>query len=207
LKAVEEYVHKKIPYEWDWNTWGAVDYLPTVSEVLEKGREDCDGRAVVAASLLSALGFKAEIVTDFAHVWVKTEHGEVMGPGKKKAVVATDEGLKMQHGALGQLPKALAYGISPFPLMRELILVFVLWLLMLRQNGGAFCNLVGLVFMLAGLLILRAGGREYLRPVVWMQLIGAANLLAGVAILLVWARLNARLADRVLSHDRSETTR
>ena len=52
LEHVERYVYEKIPYEWDWNTWGVADYLPTVEEVMEKGVEDCDGRAVIAASLL-----------------------------------------------------------------------------------------------------------------------------------------------------------
>ncbi|MHC4698574.1 MAG: transglutaminase-like domain-containing protein [Planctomycetota bacterium] len=194
LGAIQNYVYKKIPYEWDWKTWGNADYLPTVTEAVEMGREDCDGRAVVAASLLSHFGFDAEIVTDFAHVWVKTEHGETMGPGKKKAVIATDEGLKVQRDALAQLPRALAYSIAPFPLPRELILVFVAWLLMLRPHGGVYCNVVALVLLLAGLLFLRAGGKDHLNPVLWQQFVGVANMLAALAALLVWARQNAGIA-------------
>ena len=87
LKTVEKFVYKEISYDWDWNTWGMADYIPTVAEAIAKGREDCDGRAVVAASLLARLGYDAAIVTDFAHVWVKTEHGETMGAAEVMAEV------------------------------------------------------------------------------------------------------------------------
>jgi hypothetical protein len=198
LKTVERFVYRRIPYEWDWNNWGTADYLPTLTEAIEKGKEDCDGRAVVAASLLRNFGFNAQIVTDFAHVWVKTEHGETMGPGKRRAVVGEKGGIKVDKGALSELPRALAYGIAPFPLVRELIILAVLWLLMLRRHGGVACSLSALAFLLGGLLFLRAGGRTYLEPVVWMQLMGIAGVLAGFVTLLLWARDNARTAERAV---------
>ncbi|UCE58567.1 MAG: transglutaminase domain-containing protein [Phycisphaerales bacterium] len=199
LSEVQRFVQDRITYAWDWNTWGMADYLPTVTETIEKGAEDCDGRAVVAASLLRELGFEVEIVTDFAHVWVKTNHGETMGPGEAKAVVATDAGLKIQPGALARLPKALAYGIGPFPLVRELIIVGVLWLLMLRSGGGVRCSLAGLMFMVSGLLFLKAGGRSYWHPQVWLQIGGTVSLLSGVTAMLVWARYNVLRCERSAS--------
>jgi len=140
LSRVERFVYEKVPYEWDWKTWGTADYLPTVEEVFEAGKEDCDGRAVVAASILQNLGYKTELVTDFAHVWVKTDHGETMAPGRRKALTATDKGLRLDFKALTTLPRSLAYGIAVFPLVRELIVFFVLWLLLgcrvSRSRGG-----------------------------------------------------------------------
>ena len=56
LKAVEKTVYARIPYAWDWDVWGVMDYLPTVGEVLAQGREDCDGRAGIAASRRRRLG-------------------------------------------------------------------------------------------------------------------------------------------------------
>lgn len=194
LWTVERFVYEKIEYEWDWNNWGTADYLPTVTEAVEKGKEDCDGRAVVAASLLNRFGFEAQLVTDFAHVWVKTEHGEIMGPGPRKAVIADQRGLKLQPGALSQVPRALAYGIAPFPLMRELIVVAMFWLLLLRRRGGVGCNLVALACFLNGLFFLRRGGLNCYDPVVWMQAVGVASILAGVVLLFVWAGANARTA-------------
>ena len=194
LETVERFVCAKIEYEWDWNTWGTADYLPTVTEAVEKGREDCDGRAVVAASLLRRLGFNAEIVTDFAHVWVKTEAGETMGPGEQKAVIATDNCLKMQRGAMAQLPRAIAYGIAPFPLARELIILGAMWLLLIRRHGGVFCSWVALLLFMMGLLLLRKAGQIYQQPVVWMQVLGVVAILVGFSCLLVWAQRNARRA-------------
>ena len=90
--------------------------------------------------------------------------------------------------------------------MRELIILAVLWLLMLRRHGGTGCSLSALAFLLGGLLFLRAGGRTYLEPVVWMQLMGIAGVLAGFVTLLLWARDNARTAERAVRRDASSAT-
>jgi hypothetical protein len=182
MRTVERFVLRRIPYEWDWNTWGMADYLPTVAEVLEKGREDCDGRAVVAASLLRSCGFEATIVTDFAHVWVKTDHGEAMGPGKRKAVIATEKGLQIQFRALTELPRALAYGIAVFPLIRELIVIGVAWLLLLRPGSGVGACVIMLAALNAGLSCLRWGGADYLHPVLSLQWLGVAMMLASIFV-------------------------
>ena len=194
LKRVERFVYDKVPYEWDWNTWGLGDYLPTVSEVIGMGREDCDGRAVIAASLLQNFGFKAQIVTDFAHVWVKTDKGEAMGPGRRKAVIATDQGLQVQWSALAELPRASIYGIAVFPLIREMIVLLVGWWLMLRTNAGVIRSLFALVLLCMGLLLLRKGGGEYLKPVAWLQIAGALSATIAVVLLLLRNR-------RAVGHD------
>lgn len=195
LRIVEKFVLEHIPYQWDWENWGNADYMPTVAEILEKGSEDCDGRAVVAASLLNNFGYDARIVTDFSHVWVTTKHGETMGPGKHKAIIADKEGLKVTSAAIMELPKALAYGIAPFPIGRELIILAVFWWLMLRRRGGLLCSLSSLAFLLNGLVLMRLGGRNYYEPVVWLQCLGLANSLAGAAGLLLVASANARKAE------------
>lgn len=192
LKVVEKYVLKKIAYEWDWNNWGNADYIPTVEEALDKGSEDCDGRAVVAASLLGRVGIPAQIVTDFSHVWVTTEHGDLMGPGSTQAVVATAEGLKVRPQAWRPLARALAYCVAPFPLGRELIVLAVLWWLLLRRDVGAARSLTALALMMNGLLFLRGGGENYWKPVVWMQMAGAVNLAVGIAVLIPRGRRKYR---------------
>jgi hypothetical protein len=183
LRSVEQFVYEKVPYEWDWNTWGQSDYLPTVTELIEMGKEDCDGRAVIAASLLQNFGFKAQIVTDFAHVWVKTDQGELMGPGRRKAVVATDRGLQFHWRALVGLPQATVYGIAVFPLIRELIVLIVAWWLLLRTNARITRNVLAIVLLSTGLLILRRGSSEYLKPVEWMQIVGVLAMATAVVVL------------------------
>lgn len=204
LKRVEQYVYEKIPYEWDWNTWGTADYLPTVTEVVEMGKEDCDGRAVVAASLLRNFGFDAQLVTDLTHVWVKTDKGETMGPGGKKVVVATESGLEVNLAGLAELPRAAAYGVAVFPLLRELIMLGVMWLLLLRRGGGVSCSLGGLACFLTGLFFVRKGSLEYRDPIVWMQWASLAGLTTGFMLLLVRAKYNARRAENTQRSDASK---
>jgi hypothetical protein len=195
LRTVERFVYEKLPYAHDWETWGTADYLPTLREALTMGREDCDGRAVLAASLLCNLGFKAELVSDFAHVWVKTDKGETMGPGRKKVLVVTKEGVQVRRGALALMAKSMIYGIAVFPLHRDLIVLVVLWLLMLRPGGGRMCAIFSLALLINGLLFVRIGSADWWRPVLWVQWVGAANLGLALGLLILWARHNARQAQ------------
>ena len=193
LRRVEHFVYERIPYEWDWNTWGTADYLPTVTEAIVMGKEDCDGRAVIAASLLRNFGFEAQLVADFTHMWVKTDRGETMAPGKRKAIVAMEDGLHFDPSALADLPKALALGVAVFPLARELIILGVLWWLLLRRVGvGSSLGSLGL--FLFGLFLLRAVGKPYLDTPSWLTWLGLAGLTAGFVPPFVVARYNIRSA-------------
>jgi len=185
LKRVERFVYHKVPYEWDWNTWGTADYLPTVDEVVEMGKEDCDGRAVVAASLLRRFGFKADLVNDLAHVWVRTEHGDTMSPGKKPVAVTTDDGVDIDWSALTQLPRAAAFGVAVFPLGRELVILGIAWLLLLPKHGKATFGIVGLILLIGGLILLRAGSNDYLHPSGLAQTAALVLLVSGAVSAMV----------------------
>ena len=193
LKTVQKFVYHKVPYRFDWETWGSADYLPTLAEVLEVGAEDCDGRAVVAASLLRNLGFKADLVTDFTHVWVKTDKGETMSPGRRKSVIATRKGFLIDWRAVTRtLPRSLAYGISPFPLGRELVVLAVLWIVLLRPGVGWPAKLICLLIMVDGLLVLRGGGANWRRPDAAVQLWGLGQIIGPIAALLILGRRPGR---------------
>ncbi len=187
LQHVQQFVHRKLPYEWDWNTWGLSDYLPTVEEAVSLGKEDCDGRAVVAASLLRNLGFESRIVTDFAHVWVQTNHGETMGPGRRKAIVATETGINVNWRGLVEIPRALAYGVAVFPWRREMIVLLVGWWLLLGRSGLRV-SAAALGGLLLGFFLLHRGGGDYRHPVVWMQISGGALMGFSAAVLLFSGR-------------------
>lgn len=182
LAWVEDFVYQKVPYEWDWNTWGMADYLPTLDEVIRAGKEDCDGRAVVAASLLRNLGYDARLVTDFAHVWVSTPYGDTMGPGKTKTIEVTEKGFKVDYRGILRLPRILGYGIAVFPFERELILLGVLWLLLLGRAGvGRAMICLGL--LVAGLILLRYGAANYRGPLPLFESAGALLLVAGTLLM------------------------
>ncbi len=188
LAAVEKFVYRKIPYAWDWNTWGMADYLPTVAEVIGKGREDCDGRAVLAGSLLTRLGVPARLVTDFTHVWIDTDLGATMGPRAHKAIEVTNHGMKLNAGGLAELPRAVAFGVSVFPLTREVILVVVLWLLLLDRRVGRLTALVSLTLLFAGLLAIRFGAQNPNLATTWTTLLGTAVMLGAIALPFVFVR-------------------
>lgn len=175
LSIVEAYVWTRLPYAWDWDTWGVVDYVPTVSEAIAKGREDCDGQAVIAAALLRHFGYEAHLVTDGTHVWVWTPAGETMSPlqtASGRSVVRADErgshfdilAIIDPRALLVDWPSSLAYGGHVFPLWRQLVLVAGVWLCLLTPSARRRRELVlGLGFVLALLLLRRAGGFEEAR--------------------------------------------
>lgn len=59
-----------VPYGVPWETYGVPWYFPTPAEVLATGRGDCQGRAVVFASLLKAKGIPFSLEASFDHIWV-----------------------------------------------------------------------------------------------------------------------------------------
>lgn len=185
LRFVERFVYRAIPYAWDWDTWGMADYIPTVAEVVQKGREDCDGRAVLAASLLQRIGVQAQLVSDITHVWVATNLGETMGPRPHRAIETTEEGVRFDLRGLRELPRALAFGISVFPLLRELILVAVAWLLLLDRRMYRLVAVVSLVLLLGGVWAVRQGGANAWGSITWLAWLGFAAMTVGLLLPLV----------------------
>ena len=59
-----------VPYGVPWDVYGVPWYFPTPAEVLAAGRSDCQGRAVVLASLLKAKGIPYTLEASFDHIWV-----------------------------------------------------------------------------------------------------------------------------------------
>ncbi|MBI5866505.1 MAG: transglutaminase domain-containing protein [Planctomycetes bacterium] len=161
LDAVQQVVLKRIPYAWDWDTWGVVDYLPTVDEALRMGREDCDGRAVVAASLLRRMGQPAELVSDVLHVWVDTPAGPTMNPtSAEKTLTSTATGTKVNitPGLLRNLGRGMNYGVGAFPLAREIILLATIALLTMQPRSSFWRRVSGILLLWIALVTIRSVG-------------------------------------------------
>ncbi|MFQ5430109.1 MAG: hypothetical protein ACE5E1_07335 [Phycisphaerae bacterium] len=205
--AVQAFIYRKIAYGWDWDVWGSADYMPTVSEMFAQAaaapdgrmREDCDGRAIMAASLLRRLGVDASVATDLRHVWVVTPQGEWMGPGRKKTIVSTSRGNRMSlRTAWSNVPTALSFGLAVFPLWRELIILATAFLLLLRRGMTWRSAALGGLLLVQGLLFMRLG---YLAPErvsrsvsAWPAWVGGAHVLSGL-VTLWWSSIRAgRLA-------------
>jgi hypothetical protein len=70
-RAIEAYVlERQVPYAYDWQSAGVPWYFPTASEALRAGRGDCESRALVLASILTAKGIPNELRMSLDHIWV-----------------------------------------------------------------------------------------------------------------------------------------
>jgi hypothetical protein len=198
LPCVEEAVSERIPYAYDWDTWGVMDYLPTAAEVFAMGREDCDGRAVVAASLLRRLGYDAWLTTDMTHTWVvafdrsapQPLEYELMAPGAGEKTLtggAAGTRLKVSWATLRNLVRASAFGVAVFPLDRELVILVALLTTALQPRSSWGRRIGGCCAVTTALFLWRTAGslqqaQAMLLPV-WI--VATATLLGGWLLLVV----------------------
>jgi len=192
FRAVERWVYEHIHYEYDWSNWGNLDYWPTAAETLERQREDCDGRAVVAASLLRARGFKtAHILANLQHVWVAVAGEELMGPQQ-------DKNLRRVGGktvlTLPQWRTVLASGamISKFPALRSLLILAAALVLAYHPCRNVIGLLAVCTIALVGFILLLDWGNRFDARAQTLVL----GPLLGSMVLLVGALLAALLANR-----------
>jgi hypothetical protein len=203
VRPVEEAVYQRIPYAYDWDTWGVMDYLPTVAEVFAMGREDCDGRAVVAASLLRRMGYSGWLVSDLTHTWVVARDDaaaqpvelELMAPGKGQKTLAGRESgagtrLNLGFGAVRNLARGLSFGISVFPVGRELLILSALCVVTLQPWSSIRRRAAGCLLLALALWLLRSAGAPSgmlgnQPALVW---VGAGAGLAGWLLLALKAR-------------------
>jgi len=205
-RAVECVVLEKVEYAWDWDEWGSADYMPTVAEMFERAaemdgqlREDCDGRAVMAASLMKRLGYEPTLVTDLRHVWVTTPQGAWMGPGGETTMASGEAGNEIAWGTLlSNIPTSLSFGMAVFPFVRELIILVTAYLLLIHRRMSRAAAAIGFVLLLQGLLFMRLG---FFAPAAvtrevssWPAWVGLMHILAGFAVLMRASRRARRSA-------------
>lgn len=83
-RAVEAYVlDQQVPYAYDWQSADVPWYFPTTTEAVAAGRGDCESRAVVLASLLTAKGIRNDLRVSLGHIWVDY-------PGKTASVLENE---------------------------------------------------------------------------------------------------------------------
>ncbi len=179
--AVERYVYKTIKYQYDWYNWGNLDYWPTAAEVWERKREDCDGRAVLAASILRSRGYKdARLVANLNHVWVQVDGQEIMGPQPEKNLRREGDKIVVTLPGMATLLDTFAQ-LSAFPALRSLIIILTATLLMYHpcRHKGGFCFVAALAS--AGFLFLYEWSSLWMRH----ELVGIPlNFFLGMALLL-----------------------
>ncbi len=73
IYAVSRFISQRITYGEDITNYLSWDYRPSISEVLNRGSDDCDGLAIVACSLLILRGYDSYVVIGKWHAWVEVE--------------------------------------------------------------------------------------------------------------------------------------
>jgi predicted transglutaminase-like cysteine proteinase len=102
VQVVERFVNQRIQYVSDYKNWGNIEYWPTAEEVWERGKEDCDGRAVLAVSILRSRGYEsARLVIGLDHMWVQVDENERLShrPEKVSALLnpSGTQSLELAH--------------------------------------------------------------------------------------------------------------
>jgi hypothetical protein len=147
-RAVEAYVlGRQVPYAYDWQSAGVPWYFPTTAEAVSAGRGDCESRAVVLASILTAKGIPNDLRVGLGHIWVDY-------PGKEASVLENEavQVAGVEDGRfflrwpeeldLGkEISEQLAIHWTPAPLWRLLLLfagllLIVLWNTLARRLGA-----------------------------------------------------------------------
>lgn len=163
LRAVQNYVLATIPYDYDWNNWGNIDYWPTARDVLARGREDCDGRAVLAASILQSRGYtNATVVGNLNHIWVNVGKRSIMGAGDKASLIGKSGKVKLELPTKRNVLMGIAF-IAEFPPLRSAIILLSALALAYHPCRHRLGFLLISLGGIAGLALLIQWGGPFLR--------------------------------------------
>jgi len=68
---IEKFVRKLVEYEYDWVNYGVPWYVPTPDDAVMRRKGDCESRAMVFASILSAKNIPYNLKASLVHIWVE----------------------------------------------------------------------------------------------------------------------------------------
>jgi len=147
-RAIEAYVlDEQVPYAYDWQSAGVPWYFPTTAEAVRSGAGDCESRAVVLASILTAKGIPNELRLSLDHIWVDypgkqanaIENAGVQFAGRENGRFFLHWPEDFQPGP--EISDQLAIYWTPAPAWRVLLLVaglsfIMLWNAFARRLGA-----------------------------------------------------------------------
>ena len=153
--AVQRYVYEHIAYAYDWENWLNIDYWPTAAEVWNQKQEDCDGQAVLAASILRSRGFSsAKLAGNMRHIWVAVDRDALMGPESEQTIRREDGKVRITLPSWELLLGSFAIGLADFQEFRSLLIYFGVLLTCYhpccarsRFFGVTTLGLVGFIFL------------------------------------------------------------
>jgi hypothetical protein len=128
-KTIEAFALDYVDYRPAWTVYHLPWYFPTLPEVLRDHSGDCQGRALLAASIFAAKGMPYTLRYSFDHVWV--DYPGKLPPSMEDPATSfvADDG----KGWLAKLPTKIPlwsiikvrvdYHWSPMPLLQKLMIV------------------------------------------------------------------------------------
>jgi hypothetical protein len=156
-RAVEAYVlDHQVPYAYDWQSSGVPWYSATTAEALRAGRGDCESRAVVLASILTAKGIPNELRVSLDHIWVEypgKQANAIENPGVQFA--GTEDGRfflrwPAEFELQQEISDQIAIHWTPAPAWRLAVLfaglsLLLLWNALARSFGAGRLSTDGLL--------------------------------------------------------------
>jgi hypothetical protein len=172
-ELIEAFIYENIKYVSDYANWGNIEYWPTAEEVWDRGQEDCDGRAVLAVSILRARGFSsAKLVVGLNHMWAQVNANEKnLAQAERITALLHPEGETQValtgSAGLGQYSRMIAAFLHPaalrkngaalifeIPPVRQAILIFaVLFLAQFPGRNPVQLGVVSSVGLLPAMLL------------------------------------------------------
>ncbi|MBN1480718.1 hypothetical protein JXA70_10630 [candidate division KSB1 bacterium] len=129
-QAIVHFVYENIRYQYDWDNWLNSEYWPAADEVWRRGREDCDGRAILAVAIFRSRGYaETTVVGGLTHLWITVGGQELMGAQKEKTMVMQDGRKKMRVPPLASILEAAAAQLDGYPIFRMVVILLFLLLL------------------------------------------------------------------------------
>lgn len=182
FKTIERYVYEKISYAYDWDNWGNLDYWPNAKQVWERGREDCDGRAILAVSILRSRGFSdATLAGNFRHIWVTIGDDGLMSLDKEQNLRRENGKTTVTLPSLSLMLKSFAIYWADFPVLRNLLL-FGITLILVYHPCRELTPFLGMIIaVLIGYLLLKDWARMTLRA---DQIVISTELALGTACMI-----------------------
>ncbi len=195
-EAIVRFVYDNIHYEFDWDNWANSEYWPPASKVWRRGREDCDGRAILAVAIFRSRGYRdADIVGSMQHLWIQVNGKELMGPDKEKLVVVQDGKKQFRMPSWHYMLETLAVQLNYFPKFRIVILLLALLTLLYHPAQKLKRLLALLITAMLGFTLLVDWAHEV---EFYKQLTFSAGLMIGSLLIL------ASLAVAILSKNSPE---
>ncbi len=209
--TVQRYVYEKIPYAYDWDNWRNLDYWPTAEHVWQRKQEDCDGRAVLAVSILRSRGFSnATLAGNVRHIWVTVGDEGLMSPD-------TEQNLRRENGktiitlpSLSMILQNFAIYWADFPVARNLFLFFVV-IVLVYHPCREFTPFLGMIIaMLVGYLLLKDWARTTTRTdqvVININLVIGTICMGGVLLYSPLRRISCSNMFKSLKNNESQSNK